>query len=358
MAFLMYGNTIRNGYSLDDTYVTQNNLKVQKGFAGIKEIFTSRYVDEEGNAFGYRPVAMATFAIEYELWGQNPHMSHFINVVLYSLILLFLFKILRKIFKNTHILFLLAVVLLFAAHPIHTEVVASLKNRETLLSFLFSLAAFASFLKWMDNRRKRFVITGVFFFILAFLSKQDSVTFAAVIPLALFYYSSEPITAVKTTDWRRSIFSTPYVYLVLATISFALFFYATRKLGMWISIFTYFLTITCMLLFYLWNKHNKELDKYRKLSLLFLITGILLFLLAVNFLSARLAFLSLISFAIFFFRIPENDKIRLISIPRVYLTLLIPLIVLGLTVFYFISFLTFTFPSKPRWSIILRIHSL
>ena len=331
LAFLLYGNTIRNGYSLDDTYVTQNNFKVQKGFAGIPEIFTSRYVDEEGNSFGYRPVAIATYAIEDGLWGQNPHMSHFINVVLYALILLFLFKILRKIFKKTHTLYLLAVVLMFAAHPIHTEVVASLKNRETLLSFLFSLFSLAFFLKWLDTQHLFYAILGVVCFVLAFLSKQDAITFAAVIPLALYYYAPEHFFFSKTTDWLRILFSKPNVYIILATISFAIFYYSTRKLGMWISIFTYFSTIACMLLFYIWNRHYKEHKKCRIPSISFLITGILLFLLAVNFLSFRLTFLSLISFAIFFFRIPENNKIRQASIPRVYLALLISFILLGIT---------------------------
>lgn len=132
ISLILYGNTIRNSYSLDDTYVVRNNPKVMKVIAGIPEILTSRYVDEEGNSFGYRPVATTTYAIEHELWGQNPLGSHFINVLLFSVILLLLFKVLSKIFMNTHPLSLLSIVFLFAAYPIHTEAVASLKNRENM----------------------------------------------------------------------------------------------------------------------------------------------------------------------------------------------------------------------------------
>ena len=329
LAFLLYGNTIRNGYSLDDSYVTQNNFKVQKGYAGIPEIFTSRYVDEEGNAFGYRPVAMSTFAIEYGLWGQNPHMSHFINVVLYALILLFLFKNLRKIFKKTHILFLPAVVLLFVAHPIHTEVVASLKNRETLLSFLFSLVALTSFLKWMDKRRKWFVITGVFFFILAFLSKQDSVTFAAAIPLAMFFYSSEPVTFSKTIDWRRHLFKSPNGYLTLAIISFLVFYLTTWGLGALPALMSFFSTLTFLILYYRKFKNDNGIGTVKKLSYLFLILGVLLITIAIFYLSSGFALLSLICFAVFFTRLLENSKIRQIAIPSTWLTVLIPIILMG-----------------------------
>lgn len=201
LAFLLYGNTIRNGYNLDDTYVTQNNPKVQKGFAGIPEIFTSRYVDEEGNSFGYRPIAMATFAVEHDLWGQNPHVSHLVNVLIYWLILVLLFFTLRKVFQHTHLLLVLIIVLLFAAHPIHTEAVASLKNRETLLSFLFSVVSLRWFLQWTDKKRIWPFLCGTLFFLLAVLSKQDAITFIAVIPLAIFYYSSLTVPLPKP-QWK------------------------------------------------------------------------------------------------------------------------------------------------------------
>ena len=348
LAFLLYGNTIPNGYSLDDTYVTQNNIKVQKGFAGIPEIFTSRYVDEEGNAFGYRPVAMATFAIEYGLWGQNPHLSHFINVVLYALILVLLYRILRKIFNKIHILYLLAVVLLFAAHPIHTEVVASLKNRETLLSFLFSLAALSFFLKWMDNRQKWFVITGVFFFILAFLSKQDSVTFAAVIPLTMFYYSSEPVTFSKTFNWHRHLFKSPDRYLSLAIISFLFFYLTTWGLGAVPALLSFFSTLAFLILYYWKCKNEKGLDKVKKLSYLFLISGVMLITVAIYFLNPGFALLSLICFAVYFTRVLEKVKIRHISIPSIWFVLLMPMFLLGIAGVLFHQLPDFYLPAEEK----------
>jgi tetratricopeptide (TPR) repeat protein len=226
ISFLLYGNSIRNDYSLDDSYVAQNNTKVQKGIAGIPEIFTSRYVDQEGNSFGYRPVAMASFALEYQLWGQNPHASHLINVLLYIIILLILFKTLRITFANINTMFVLSIVLLFAAHPIHTEVVDSLKNRETMLSFLFCLTSLYCFLKWLDHRRVWLFIAGISSFMLAFLSKQDSITFAAVIPLVLFYYSSGSLSPglnqrcfSKSLSFNKKVFTRIAILLVVLGIA-------------------------------------------------------------------------------------------------------------------------------------------
>jgi tetratricopeptide (TPR) repeat protein len=330
LAFLLYGNTIRNGYSLDDTYVTQNNPKVQKGFAGIPEIFTSRYVDEEGNAFGYRPVAIATFAIEYGLWGQNPHISHFINVALYALILIVLLNILRKIFKNQHILFLLFIVLLFAAHPIHTEVVASLKNRETLLSFLFSLAALSSFLIWMDNKQKWFVITGVIFFILAFLSKQDAITFAAIITLALYYYSNETfIPLYKGLNVRKFLASK--VYALLAAISFVMFFYASRKLGPLVPTIAYFIVIGFLLIHYVREKPKDKTATCRRIYLLFPVAGVAMFMLAAIYSKLIFALLSLLCFAIFFLRAFGFLKILIARLSKSQLMIVGLLIILCIT---------------------------
>ena len=47
IAFLFYGNSISNGFSLDDELVTttdrKQHLNVEKGIGGIKDIFTSNY---------------------------------------------------------------------------------------------------------------------------------------------------------------------------------------------------------------------------------------------------------------------------------------------------------------------------
>ena len=70
--FLLYGNTLQNDYSLDDHYVIENNSKTAKGVKGIPEIFASHYIENKNQSYGYRPVTLATFAIEHEFfWSQS-----------------------------------------------------------------------------------------------------------------------------------------------------------------------------------------------------------------------------------------------------------------------------------------------
>ncbi len=190
---ILYANTIPNDFSLDDELVTWNNPLVSQGIKAIPKIFTSPYVEVSGNAgtllFGYRPMAKATYAIEHSLAGGNPHVSHFINLLLYIATALLLYKILERIFKNLHYAFPLIATLIFLAHPIHTEVVASLKNREELLALLGALGGLWYFLEYAEKNRARLLLYALLSFFLGYLSKSSVMPFLAIYPLTLWMFT-------------------------------------------------------------------------------------------------------------------------------------------------------------------------
>ncbi|NLJ07642.1 MAG: tetratricopeptide repeat protein [Sphingobacteriales bacterium] len=191
IAFLFYGNSIPNKYSLDDIYVA-NNQQVKKGFKALPEIITGLYASHEMQqgqtvSFGYRPVVKATFAIEYGLFGQNPHISHFINILLYIITIWLIYRLFQILFGHLHPLFPLIACLLFLAHPTHTEVVTSLKNRDELLSFLLSLVTLNLMRKWSVKGNLLNFAGGFLVFIIALLSKISALAFVAIIPLVLWF---------------------------------------------------------------------------------------------------------------------------------------------------------------------------
>ncbi|MDO9510289.1 MAG: tetratricopeptide repeat protein [Bacteroidales bacterium] len=191
--FVLYGNTLFNDYSLDDELVTSTNPQVSRGVKALPEIFTSFYYTENGNAgtikTGYRPITKATYAIEMSIFGPKPGVSHFINVLLYILTALLLYTVLARLLKNHHPLFPLITTLLFISHPIHTEVVASLKNREEILSFLGALGGMYYFLKYADLKQTKYLIFGILAFIGGYLSKSNILTFLAIYPLTLYFFT-------------------------------------------------------------------------------------------------------------------------------------------------------------------------
>ncbi|MBE9492252.1 MAG: tetratricopeptide repeat protein [Bacteroidetes bacterium] len=188
--FAIYGNTIFNYYSLDDCHISGKNQLIKKGIKGIPDIFTSLYASEDGMDYGYRSLTRSSYAIEYEIFGENPYVSHFINVVLYLLVILILYKILKRLFRGYSLFFPFFITLLFLAHPVHTEVVASLKNRDELMNYGFCLLALDFLLKYADFKKIKFIIWGLFFYILAFLSKETAITFLFVFPLVLYFFTS------------------------------------------------------------------------------------------------------------------------------------------------------------------------
>ena len=191
-AFILYGNTILNKFAVDDNYVT-NNQQVQRGLKAIPEIFSTHYVNQQGNlgstSADYRPVVKATFAIEYQLWGNKPGRSHLVNILLYWALSVLLFFILKRLLKNYNILFPFMITLLFMAHPVHTEVVASLKNRDEMLAFICGLGSLWFLLNYADSKKGRFLLyAGVVFFI-GYLCKTAIFPFLVISPLVLWFFT-------------------------------------------------------------------------------------------------------------------------------------------------------------------------
>ncbi len=210
LTFVYYGNTVFNDYALDDAIVITQNDYTLKGIAGIPEIFKNELftgffkVRKDLVAGGrYRPLSLVTFAIEVEIVGQNPHISHFINILLFALLNIFLFLVLKKLlssrFKSEiwylHIPFLAT--LLYLAHPIHTEVVANIKGRDEIMSLLGALMAFYFILKAINNEqaRKNYVFAFLSF-LMAMFSKEIAATFIVTIPLALWFFSDKKIKPI------------------------------------------------------------------------------------------------------------------------------------------------------------------
>ena len=169
----------------------------------------------------YRPFTLVMFAIEYQLFGKNPFIGHFINVILFGLTCVLLYFLLlkllnyKKISENTvpHsgmaqnalkggilnptlVAFIAAI--LFAAHPIHTEAVANIKGRDEIMTLLGSLAAVWFSLKAFENGDFKNQIIAFALFFIALLSKENAITFVVITPLIYWFFIKTDLnTAIK-----------------------------------------------------------------------------------------------------------------------------------------------------------------
>ncbi len=203
IGFVFYANTLFNKYAFDDNLVIEENPYVQVGFSGIPKILTSdSYAGyftflgsdlSKGLSGGrYRPLSEITFAIEQQIVGNStllPFIRHLVNILAYigCLSALFYFLenfLLKNIPHGKDIAFI--AMLLFAVHPLHTEVVANIKSLDEILSLLFIMLTFIYSLKYQQSKRSKYLIIGIVSFFLALLSKEYAVTLLFFIPF-LFY---------------------------------------------------------------------------------------------------------------------------------------------------------------------------
>ncbi|MGD1846202.1 MAG: tetratricopeptide repeat protein [Salibacteraceae bacterium] len=201
LGFALYANTIGFQYALDDKlYVTGNNW-VKDGFDGIPDLVSHDlligfYCEYKNLLEGgrYRPLPLITHAIEWELFGESPQISHFLNALLYGLTGFLLFILLTRLLPpdpKTKIYASLPFLatLLWTVHPLHTEVTANIKSRDELMAVLFSLIALNLFFKYVHSKQIGHLLSAVGIFFLALMSRESVATWAAGIPLALYFFS-------------------------------------------------------------------------------------------------------------------------------------------------------------------------
>jgi len=207
VCFVLYANTLGNEYALDDAIAITSNSFTKSGFAGIPDLF--KY-DTFTGFFGttkelvaggrYRPLSLVTFAIEWQLFGENPGVSHFINILLYALTGIILWQLLLRLRPDeSNVWFLslpLVVVLLFLAHPLHTEVVANIKGRDDIMALLGSLLAWKYSLDYLDGKGLKYGLYSGLALFGGLLSKENAITFLAVIPMAHYFFTEKSIPKI------------------------------------------------------------------------------------------------------------------------------------------------------------------
>lgn len=201
IAFIIYGQTYNYTFVLDDQIVISENKFVQKGFNGIQDILTTEsfvgYFGEQKDLIPgarYRPLSIVTFAVEYGLVGHyDARISHLINAFLYGICGFLLWIFLRLLYPNSKRIWTsiaCLATLLWMVHPVHTEVVANIKGRDEIMSLIFSLLCTIWSVHYIRQGSKKFLyLIGIALsFMLGLLSKENAITFLAIIPACVYFF--------------------------------------------------------------------------------------------------------------------------------------------------------------------------
>ena len=181
LALACYANTLGNGFVFDDSaYLASDAVR---GLA-LGELFGASWMGLEL----YRPLTLLSLGLDFQLFGAAPWGYHLTNVLLHAVNSLLLYALARDLFGEDRAALWAA--LLYASHPLQTEVVAWVSARGDLLASLLSLSAL------LAHRRRR--VLAYLLYAGACLSKET----AMILPVALFLVDSrEGIVAWGKRHW-------------------------------------------------------------------------------------------------------------------------------------------------------------
>lgn len=204
IAVLVYMNTAGHDFALDDSIVITENMYTQDGLSGWKGLLTKDtfygFFKEEGKgqlvAGGrYRPLSPMLFAAVHQVVGNKPLVYHVMNILLYGLCSLLVFRFFRtlliqKPWPHADIV-AFAGALLFTLHPVHTEVVANIKGADEILATIGALICLITVIKYQTTAKVKYLIIAGLAFFLSLLSKENTVTLLVIVPMTLWITSKK-----------------------------------------------------------------------------------------------------------------------------------------------------------------------
>lgn len=210
VAMLAYSGTSNHGYVLDDASAITENSVVKLGLEGIPTIWKTHYRygywSNAGNL--YRPLTLSLFAWTWQLWPNNPGAAHVINILLYAIGCLVFFFLLYQWFGRGDPWLPLIIALIFALHPIHTEVVANIKSADELLAFILSGLSLLALWKNGDRVFSIWIVASIAAFFLALMSKESVVTLIPIAFLAAHFF--------REMEWKKNLIVCAWLLLPFA----------------------------------------------------------------------------------------------------------------------------------------------
>jgi len=217
---IVYLNSLGNSFVWDDELLVTGNPSI-RSLASIPSLFLHRLAAQLGGNF-YRPVQLASYAVDYSIWGYNPAGYHLTNLLIHLANAVILFLIILNCTGRRTLAFLTG--LFFVIHPVQTEAVAYISGRADILSGFFILVSLLLFVrsgKKFTGSFSRTVTAGSLgFFILALLTREAAV----ILPLLALLCGRYVSSASRGNDHRRilqnrsafiSLFLIALVYLLL-----------------------------------------------------------------------------------------------------------------------------------------------
>ena len=201
-----YLNALPNGFVFDDLRLILANPWLGD-WSRLPEVFSSdAWAFDKGNAGGplyYRPVVHVLLMLSHSAFGAAPWGYHLLNILLHSGVSVLVFFAARRVFFKA-LAPAFATGLLFAVHPIHTEVVSWVSGIMDLSATFFGLLAFIYYTRYRASAGHS-VAPSLLCFLLAVLCKEPALTLPAILLAYDRFILLEPLELKRYTPYAIAV---------------------------------------------------------------------------------------------------------------------------------------------------------
>jgi tetratricopeptide (TPR) repeat protein len=222
LAIVAHGGALGGKFHYDDHFSVVSNPAV-RSWHPTRAFISAEAVNSERGAAGYRPLTVASLAVNHRVSGLDPAGYLATNLALHVLVAVLVAVLAGRLVGHQG--WGAAAGAIFALHPINAEAVNYVTARSSLLSATCALIAVLAFVRHADGRAGVWIrAVGLAAFAAALLSKESAV--ALVVPL-LAYPWLQPRSPMEPAAARRSVRSAA-AHAALAVLFVALYWFTTR----------------------------------------------------------------------------------------------------------------------------------
>ena len=198
LSFAIFGNGISGDFVFDDKIVIVGSPVLESDSFDFISIFRNPYHAFQPTTGLYRPLTIASYALNVYIFGTSPVSFHVVNIIIHALVVFMIFLVVDRI-ADKRVAILSA--LLFLILPIHAEDVTSIVGRAELMTLLFSLIALYA------SMSRRYIWAAIAFF-LALFSKESAVAFVPIWLAWELYFNKSSVREILK---KSLFFAVPFV---------------------------------------------------------------------------------------------------------------------------------------------------
>jgi len=190
LVWIAFGNSLTHDFVWDDYDLIINNKQITQP-SSVSGFFARGFWNtDDGNLDQtrdfFRPLVMASYALDYRFYGLNPTGFHLTNIFAHMVCAFLVYALAVKLLKNLTVAWVAAAI--WTIHPTRVENVVWISGRGDILAGIFFFISCLLFLKWFDTPKRPWIfMTGTAVsYALALLCKEMAITLPLVFLLAFF----------------------------------------------------------------------------------------------------------------------------------------------------------------------------